>query len=166
MTRPATRKRRTWKRGAALVESAVVLPVLAIFLGLILFKYTSYREKMAAQQTARKNAMHFASHSCEGSDEGVRSERADAPIGNDNGGNGNNGQGTIDKGPPGGDAMEDKTDRDSNMAVSEQTVTAKAGGRERQVTGKSYVYCNEKPEDGNAAAVIQWSFSMFNTGVL
>ena len=160
-------RRRTRQRGAALVEAAVVLPVLAIFLGLILYEYTSYKEKMKVQQTARENSLYFASHGCQGQSGGLGGLGGYGPAGYTLDTDGNTSyDNTINKGPPGGDAMQASTDRSFNMAQSTMTAQATAGGRTRQVKGQSRVYCNERPENGDPIGVMKWAFGFFRTGVL
>ncbi len=160
--RVSSLERRSKQRGAALVEAAVVLPVLAIFLGLIMYEYSSFKEKMKVQQTSRENALYFASHGCQGGGGGGYGP-ADYTLDND----GNKTyQGAIAKGPPGAGGMEGATDRSFNAAQSSMSATAKGGGRSRTVKGSSKAYCNERPENGDPIGVIKWSFGFFKTGVL
>jgi type II secretory pathway pseudopilin PulG len=165
--RTAAWSRRKKQRGAALVEAAVVLPVLAIFLGLIMYEYSSYKEKMKVQQTSRENALYFASHGCRGGSGGLGGLGGYGPAGYtlDNDGN-TTYQGAIAKGPPGADAMQGATDRSFNAAQSSMSAQAQGGGRTRTVKGTSQAYCNERPENGDPIGVIKWSFGFFRTGVL
>jgi hypothetical protein len=151
------------QRGAALVEAAVVLPVLAIFLGLIMYEYNSYKEKMKVQQTSRENSLYFASHGCRGGSGFGGYGPAGYTLDTD----GNTSyQGAIDKGPPGGDAMQGATDRSFNMSQTDMSATATGGGHSRVVKGSSRAYCNERPENGDPIGVMKWSFGFFRTGVL
>ncbi len=160
-------KKRSRQRGAALVEAAVVLPVLAIFLGLIMYEYNSYKQKIAVQQTSRENSLYFASHGCRGNSGGLGGLGGYGPAGYTLDTNGNTSyQGAIDKGPPGADAMKGSTDRSFNMAQSSMQATASGGGRSRTVKGSSQAYCNERPENGDPIGVMKWSFGFFRTGVL
>lgn len=59
------RKRRN-KRGAALVEAALVIPVMLVFLGLIMFTHRSYDVKMDKQLGTRAGTLYYASHACKG----------------------------------------------------------------------------------------------------
>jgi hypothetical protein len=157
------------QRGAALVEAALVLPTLAIFLGLILYEYRSYREKMISQQTTRTNVLYFASHACDeqatvaaGGLSNVAATSAayaldTAPVsGADKVLNGN---------PPGGGGLRSKTQRTFNEAQSTVTRQASGGGLTRKVTSTSRVYCNERPEDGDPGGVAQWAFGFFKSGL-
>ena len=53
-------------RGAALVEAAVVIPVMLVFAGLTMFSYRSYEMKVDKQMGTRAGILYYASHSCEG----------------------------------------------------------------------------------------------------
>ena len=55
-------KRRYRQRGAALVEAAVVMPVLTIFLGLMLFVASEYRVKQETMIKSRHDAFSRAFH--------------------------------------------------------------------------------------------------------
>ena len=62
------RSPRRRQRGAALVEAAVVMPVLTIFLGLMLFVQSEYRVKQETMIQARHDAFSKAFHAdCSGS---------------------------------------------------------------------------------------------------
>jgi hypothetical protein len=54
------------QRGAALVEAAVVLPVMLVFLGCIMFANRSYEAKIDKQMGTRAGVLYYASHNCEG----------------------------------------------------------------------------------------------------
>jgi len=53
------------KRGAALVEAAVVIPVMLVFLGLTMFVHNAYDEKLASQTSTRAQVLYYGSHNCE-----------------------------------------------------------------------------------------------------
>jgi hypothetical protein len=71
--RLAVAKKRSRERGAALVEAAVVIPVMLVFLGLTMWIHNSYDEKLASQTSTRAQVLYYASHNC---DEEVPSELA------------------------------------------------------------------------------------------
>lgn len=58
------------RRGAALVEAALVIPAMLIFLGLTLYVFRSHSAKIAQQNDTSNRALSFASHACEGEPEG------------------------------------------------------------------------------------------------
>jgi len=72
-TRKARRANKANQRGAALVEAAVVLPCMLVFLGCIMFAHDSYDAKMDIQMQTRAGVMYYASHGCAG---GVPAELA------------------------------------------------------------------------------------------
>jgi hypothetical protein len=51
-------------RGAALVEAAVVIPVMLMVFGLILFTYHRYEAKIDRQMGTRSSVLFYASHDC------------------------------------------------------------------------------------------------------
>jgi hypothetical protein len=60
------RRNRRKERGAALVEAALVIPVMIVFLGLIMFTHKSYAMKMDKQLGTRAGVLFYASHACKG----------------------------------------------------------------------------------------------------
>ena len=52
-------------RGAAMVEAAVVLPVMVSFLGLTMMMRNAYTVKLTQNQQARSMALDYASHQCQ-----------------------------------------------------------------------------------------------------
>jgi Flp pilus assembly protein TadG len=87
------------RRGAALVEAAVVIPVMLVFLGLTMFVHNAYDEKLALQTSTRAQVLYYGSHNCEevapenvakqlgtksgGGAAGTSSEEADQGAGNE-----------------------------------------------------------------------------------
>jgi len=47
-----------------MVEAAVVIPVMLVFLGLIMFTNKSYESKIDRQEATRAGLLYFAAHSC------------------------------------------------------------------------------------------------------
>jgi hypothetical protein len=166
----AKRRRKTCagKRGAALVEAALVLPTLAIFLSLTMYEYRSYREKMHVQAATRTNSLFYASHGCVGQSSLEGDIAAgDAPYSLETPGAGNTtSDKVIGKGPPDADAMRAATSRSFNWATSTMTGHATGGGLSRDVHGRSFVFCNERPEDGNPIDMVKWAFGFFRSGLI
>src|SRR6187397_1846484 len=52
-------------RGAGLVEAAVAIPVMLIFLGTTIFAHKSDDEKLAQQASTRSEILYYGSHNCE-----------------------------------------------------------------------------------------------------
>ena len=65
-TRAKTRRTLERVRGAAMVESVIVISTLLVFMGLIVFMRKSYGAKLDIQQTTRANVLYYASHGCTG----------------------------------------------------------------------------------------------------
>ncbi len=65
--RPVAPRRRLLRRlrGAALVEAAVVIPVLVALLGVGRMLARAYSEKLEANQAIRASSLDYASHDCE-----------------------------------------------------------------------------------------------------
>ncbi len=75
-TRRATPAVHLRPRGAAMVEAAVVLPVLVCFLGLGAMMHKAYETKLEQNQTIRNAALSLAAHDCDRS----RADRASADL--------------------------------------------------------------------------------------
>jgi len=54
------------QRGAAIVEAAVVMPVLVSFLGMMVWFHSLFQEKQVAMLKARTEMLTYASHNCDG----------------------------------------------------------------------------------------------------
>ena len=118
---------------------------------------------LSRSQRTRTESLYFASHGCRGGSGFGGYGPAGYTLDTD----GNTSyQGAIDKGPPGGDAMQGATDRSFNMSQTDMSATATGGGHSRVVKGSSRAYCNERPENGDPIGVMKWSFGFFRTGVL
>jgi hypothetical protein len=52
-------------RGAAMVEGIVVMGVMLVFLGMNLWAFKAYGGKIDQAASVRRDALYFASHSCE-----------------------------------------------------------------------------------------------------
>ena len=158
-------KRRIARRGAALVEASVVVPVLVIFLGLMTYVYRSYREKITQQNSTRENAMYFASHGCQGSSSGISGFGGFGPAQVALNADDNSDAANVigKKGDPGAQAS---TSRSFNQANSSLSGTVVVGGHLRRINSESHVFCNERPYDGNIAGWAQFAFGFFRTGIL
>jgi hypothetical protein len=65
-----TPKNRIRQRGVAMVEGAVVMPVLCMFFVLNVYLMGVLDQKIYVQRKARENAFSYASNSCEGNPNG------------------------------------------------------------------------------------------------
>lgn len=57
-----TRRR---QRGAAMVEAIVVMGTMLVFLGMNMWAYKAYGGKIDQMNSTRRDALYFASHTCE-----------------------------------------------------------------------------------------------------
>ncbi len=77
--------RRVARRGAALVEAAVVMPVIVTFLGMMMWFHNLHVTEQDTAVKARNEALEYASHAC-----GKRGASADGSVrdavGSDDGG--------------------------------------------------------------------------------
>ncbi len=58
-------------RGAAMIESVIVISTMLIFLGLIVWTRQAYGMKLDMQQRTRSDTLYFASHGCENAGGGI-----------------------------------------------------------------------------------------------
>ncbi len=124
------RKHRSRMRGAAMVEGAVVLPMLAVFFGVMMYVHNAYLKKQVVMSETRFKAFSNAAHACMSGDSST------------------GGQHGIDPGqiPKEGDAPDqDKTESLKTTWLETKantTAVAVAMGRTRRVDARSAVYCN------------------------
>lgn len=148
--------RRRKSRGAALVEAAVVLPVMVSFLGLTMFVHRSYADKIDLQATTRSEILYYASHNCEGTPPSTVSKQGDTA-------DPNGGQGTAETGLGGKSGVTGGLNRDWQLAKSTRNVTTQAQKvvlwkqsymLSRPIHATSEVACNEKRFDNSWTAVL------------
>jgi hypothetical protein len=140
-----------------MVEAGIVAPVMAIFLGLMIFTFNSYDQKLSAMHDTRRQVWSYASHSCS---------------------TGRGGWGPFswpqdDNPDPGGYATK-KNDPGAMAAISRQSrfaqaqVTTSTRGPftwqtfTRRIRNDSYCMCDEVPYDGGFGAMIGWFFWGYN----
>jgi TadE-like protein len=135
----ASRLRRLHRtRGAAMVEAAIVLPVLTLFLGLMMFVRAQYSAKLFAMADARQNAWDRAVHAqCGGGSGGGSTpslEVGDPPNGTKDK--------VISPGPSEGAKRQgmDKILRKVEWSANATTSVSRYSGT---VSSRSYVFCNE-----------------------
>lgn len=144
-----TAHKRIRARGAAMVEAAVVIPVMVIFLGLTVFTYRGYDEKLAQQTTTRSEVLYYASHNCEGAAPASVSKQGDSADVTD---------GDTSADGPGSKLRESERaglDRNYNMASAQRSSVVRGTavedrrtiGLSRPISSMSKVACNEKRFD-------------------
>jgi hypothetical protein len=60
-----TFRNRKRQRGAAMVEAAIVIPTMLVFLGLIMWVNKSYETKLDRQTATRASVLYYASKACD-----------------------------------------------------------------------------------------------------
>jgi hypothetical protein len=155
---------RTNKRGAALVEAAVVIPSMLVFLGCIVFAHTSYSAKMDKQLGTRAGALYFASHNCDGQ------PPADMmpPVQQGYGAGGVD-VGGKDPSALNSDGLNAGLQQTSAMAHAKPADTPVYGkavtdGRtiylNRQIHAESEVHCNERSYPNKWTAVVKYALGL------
>ncbi len=156
---------RARKRGAALVEAAVAIPVMLVFLGTTMFVHKSYDTKLAQQTGVRAEVLYNASHNCD--------ETAPAEMSNQLGGTSSGTNKSTDQAPSedGEEATRGATKlRDSekqgvsrswNLVKSHRSGPVNGSAVQdrqkltwqRTVTADGEVACNEKRFDNDWTAI-------------
>lgn len=163
----ARKTRQRAQRGAALVEAAVVIPVMLVFLGVIVFTHKSYSTKLDRQTTLRSATLYYASHACTGeAPPGVSVTTETASTGSDTA-QADSAAGKLDP------AISEGVRRDWNMVRVEPadlTVTGSAVndrqtvGLQRTISTFSVVGCNEKRYDNEWTKVFEFIKDYAQTG--
>jgi hypothetical protein len=167
-------RKRASRRGAALVEAAVVIPVMLVFLGCIMFANRSYEAKLDKQMGTRAGILYYASHNCEGDvpagvmppvrttgDTGAEPPSGPATDPSRLGGGGNTG---------GAAAGMDRSWNTAKAAPADTPVYGSAVQDRtrvflnRSIHAESQVACNEKPFPNKWIAIIQFIGRFAQTG--
>ncbi len=150
--------RKRTKRGAAMVEAAVVLPVLISFLGLTMMMYRGYAEKLDKNQQIRSSTLDYASHACRSqriSYSGNGSSSSGTSVGGVNPGQSNANEVLSQNGAnaatTSGFMNKAAVNYSSRTIINPKPNSASGGmGLSLKVNGAtSYALCNEVPRDGN-----------------
>ena len=144
-------KRRSKSRGAAMVEAAVVMPVMVSFLGMMVFFHSIYQNKQDAMLDARTNMLTYASHACDG-----KTPPSDNPN------LGENTQGASSAGCM-GSAMSTAFSVESRGPTKQHQARGKyqvASSWTKDMTHTSYCMCNEKALGAKPDALIKFGISI------
>lgn len=173
-------KKRNRQRGAALVEAAIVIPVMLVFLGLTMWIHNSYDEKLASQTSTRASVLFYASHNCD--EEAPENMAVQLGSKTSNTGNGTSSQssdtapgeaGAADRANSKlGDSSKQGATRTWNLAKTHRDTSV--GGtavQDRQkvaftvpITADSEVACNEKRYDSSWTAVFGFVAGFLRSG--
>ena len=168
------------QRGAAMVEAAVVIPVMLVFLGLTMWVHNVYDEKLASQTSTRAQVLWYGSHNCEEE----APEEVATQLGTKSSGGGGKEGGEADPGGGGAGTKEAgklsgnvqaglsktynvvKAHRDGNVAGTAVQDRNKVSFS-TPVQGNSEAPCNEKRYDSSWTAVFRFipGFLMSGGGI-
>lgn len=153
-----------------MIEGAVVVSTMLVFLGLIQFSKQSYAKKLDLQQQTRANTLYYASHGCDGQ-EGTGAGPEGAPEAE----NAAKKSSVPNKGAASrkfNTASASATDTASFQAVWDTNAKGKDGASinlqkhalDREVTAASKVTCNEKKYDNQWLAWMQFGIDFVSRG--
>ena len=157
-------------RGAALVEAAVVIPVMLVFAGLTMFSSRSYEMKVDKQFGTRAGTLYYASHSCTGGMPGGIVPNPPVPQNADPGGDPLPGGNATDPSRLGGDqgSMQGaaaglkksvsyaKTKPVDSPVYANAVNDRKSVPLNRMISAESEVACNEKSFPNKWSAVFKF----------
>lgn len=164
------RRNRRKERGAALVEAALVIPVMVVFLGLIMFTHRSYAVKMDKQLGTRAGTLYYASHACKGdipddvvpslddADPGLPASPAEKNAGKVGGSNSAGATAAVKRGNTNVMARPKPTDVTGKAVQNGQKFFLT-----RPVTAASEVACNEEVFKNKWTAVFQEIGSLYKS---
>lgn len=157
---------RARRRGAALVEAALVLPVMIVFLGCIMFAHRAYDTKLDRQMATRAGTLYYASHNCEGdipaelAAPSTQADDADPGLGNNPGDGakgklGNENSGSLNNGLSRAKAKARIVQE--NIPVNGSAVlNGKREGLTMRIKAASTVACNEKAYPSKWTAAVKF----------
>ncbi len=132
-----------------MVEGAVVLPVLAIFFGLLQFVHAEYEAKMLTMWDAHNQAWDYASHGCVSGQGVVKGE----PNQDEN--QANSTISSLPNDPISQKASDTLGDDGASLlgapgiVIRDATSSAKVSRYQRTIASQSWVFCNEQNYNGS-----------------
>jgi hypothetical protein len=150
------RLKRNGARGVAMVEAAVILPVLAIFLGVMQFVHAEYDTKLLTMWDAHNQTWAYASHGCVDG-QGVVAGEPNAGA--------NAAAGEISDGP--NDPIQNKSSQTlgdfgasalgaPGIVTRDATGNVKRSKYQRSITSESWVFCNEQNYTGSLGVMSEF----------
>ncbi len=169
------RNNRGRKRGAAMIESVIVISTMLIFLGLIVWTRQAYGMKLDMQQRTRSDVLYFASHGCENTGGGVGQAGGGGTIPGDNPAAGaaqrsglqdaaavnrswNSASGSL-SGTANWQAVWDQNARGQNASINYGKLALKSN-----ISAASAVTCNEKKYSSQLTAWAKFGLDMVKSG--
>ncbi len=147
-------RRRRSTLGAAMLEAAVVMPVLGMFYGLMTYNFKSYDTRIKGDAQMRALVSDSASHSCQGGSANLASMGLGILEGATTGA-------ASKHGDQGAAQILGNMVQSAAQSVTQQVLTKWAS---RTVTSNVKMTCNEKPFDGNIGTWFKYAASAFTGG--
>jgi len=153
----ARMSRRARQRGAALVEAALVMPVICTFLGFMVWFHSIYKTKQEVALKARSDALTYASHACGG-----------APPPADNSSSGSiNGKAANGAANVGGVKSSMSTHFNTTHASADGTARGKGGTTgtwSRPIHYEASLMCNERQAPSGLGGMVSFAIGLFRSG--
>ncbi len=142
MMQQRTSKKRGRRRGAAMVEAVPVLTVMIVFMGVTMFMYRAYKQKLVEETKTRTDSLTVASHACEGGGGG-----SEEPTGAGVDGQAAGIADRVSGGRTGGSMMMQSVTKTGSATVNGSAVVSlKRTPLQGQVSAWSTIVCRPKPE--------------------
>lgn len=147
-------------RGVAMVEAAVVVPVLSIFFGLFVFVHAEYAAKEDSMWNAEYSTWDYAAHGCVGNEDvqpqGTNPYAQDANA-------------TVEKAPndPAHSFIGNFTARmlgESQIVNRQATSDAKWSKYKRTVVSNAWAFCNEPNYEADHSVITALPTFLFSYG--
>jgi hypothetical protein len=153
-------------RAAAMVEAAVVIPVMVSFLAVIGLMKNGYDRKVMMNQQTRSQVLDYASHNCKSqtitySETSTGGGGSVATNGNTGAGDEYSSGGVAQVGSPSTSGIMAKAAVNyQSTSVGSTRAGIKGRGLALQVRGeKSTALCNEEPQDGDFRGILGYAKS-------
>jgi hypothetical protein len=157
-------------RGAAMVEAAVVIPVMVSFLAVIGLMKNGYDRKLQLNHQVRSQVLDYASHNCKSQtiqyDGTGQSTSQGVNTGATSSSNGTAQGGLNQVGSPSTSGIMNKTEvnySESTVASVRRGIKGRAGLTLRINGAKSVVVCNEEPQDGDFGGILSYASGQIGT---
>lgn len=146
------------QRGAVMVEAALVLPLLVVFLGLMTFFHRAYKEKIRVRAEARELAFDAASRACPSGASALESSFD----------SGSSTSQLSHLASRHGDGTSSVMSFDHGAAQASRSATvswntAYGPWSKTLKPATSYVYCNEKGVNTDASSWFSWATGEFGS---
>lgn len=157
-------------RAAAMVEAAVVIPVMISFLAGIGLMKNGYDRKIIRNQQVRSQVLDYASHNCQSQtisySDTSRGTGAGAALPTGSGGNAdaNGGIGTVGSPASSGFMAKAEVSYQTSSVTPIRSGIRNGRGLSLRVNGaKSVALCNEEPRDGNLSGLFGYAKGLLSS---